>query len=173
MPYTLSVYYFKSIYYTECLFYFGHIPFVAHGHNFCTTYKNNTKQKPFGLQVCGLKQGNSMCVHNSSIFWKTQNNAYIDKTLQSLWFTKFTAVRAQLQLKRVIFHVSGHLESNKEHLYDIWLTLVGMSCSDGCKNLLVYRVLFFYPCKKYLVFSKKLGLISRVDILYMHLQSYA
>ena len=86
--------------------------------------KNNTifETEPFGLQVCGLKQGNSiklMCVRNSSIFWKTQNNAYMDKTLQSLQFTKSTAVWAQLQLKRVIFHVSGHLESRKEHLYDI------------------------------------------------------
>ena len=43
----------------------------------------------------------------------------MDKTLQSLQFTKSTAVWAQLQLKRVIFHVSGHLESRKEHLYDI------------------------------------------------------
>ena len=53
------------------------------------------------------------------IFWKTLNIAYVNKTLQSLLSTKFTAVRAQLQRKRVIFNVSGHLGSHREDLYDV------------------------------------------------------
>ena len=51
------------------------------------------------------------------IFGKTLNIAYMDKTLQALLSTKFSAVRAQLPRKRVIINVSGHLGSHREDLY--------------------------------------------------------